>query len=164
MTDLASQPRRWASDVGDGRDVGAPRARSGGSRARDEGRTRAAWISHRRYARGRGTRRGTQGRDEGGRQSGTRGGTARDEGRTTAREEGRKDAGAGRGRTRARYEGWTPGSWSLVADSRTRGGTRIVERGEPGRGEERGAWVELEPAPIGTLMRVGTLMQCGMGN
>jgi hypothetical protein len=125
------EPRRWASDAGDGRreelgsrtaghreEFGEGRrgagARSGVTRARDEGRTRGAWSSHRRYA------------------------------------------GAGRGRT--------PGSWSLDADSRTRGGTQIVERGEPGRGEERGARVELEPAPIGTLMRVGTLMQCGMGN
>jgi hypothetical protein len=77
---------------------------------------------------------------------------------------GRGAPGARTGGMRAQDEGRTPGSWSLDADSRTRGGTQIVERGEPGRGEEHGARVELEPAPIGTLMRVGTLMQCGMVN
>jgi hypothetical protein len=60
----------------------------------------------------------------------------------------------------------------------TRGGTRGAwssHRRYAGRDEGRtwGAWnagrdagqVELDPTPcVGTLMRVGSLMQCGMGN
>jgi hypothetical protein len=133
-TDLASQPRRWASDAGDGRDARAPRAHSGGTRAQDEGRTWAAWSLHRRYARGRGEGRRGAGRGDGrrgarrgeGRNGGTR---ARDEGRTPTRDEGR-----------------TPGSWSLDADCQTR---------DEGRNARRDA---------DSLIRAGTLMQCGIGN
>jgi hypothetical protein len=115
---------------------GPPGARTGGSRAWDEGRTRVAWSSHHRYVRGRGMRGGTQGRLElvaAVRGRGTRGGRGPPGART-----GGMRAGEGRGED--------VGILELDADSRTRDEGRNVGR------------------DADSLIRAGTLMQCGMGN
>jgi hypothetical protein len=120
------------------------------ARAWHEGRTRAAWSSHRRYSRGRGTR-GERG-PPGARTGGTRAGAARGEGRLGRGTMGvtqRRYAGAMRGgrrrglrggrrrRTAARDdEGRTrdPGAGRGLPNAR-----RGEERGE-GRGEPNTSW------------------------